>query len=439
MALKINGNYIYKRGKWYHYKRRVPALYRSSLGKDSIRCQLNTDSELVAKERAHEVTRTVDEFLSNLDKAPVDVQTAFKNEIDKLKFRGFKYKPYAEVIAETTSTEFANRLVAAHKADTLREANMVMGITKQPQLLVSNTLKYVEEHHRIALADKNPDQLRRWKNPKIKAINNFIIVNGDKSVEEINREDILEFKRWWVDRILDEKLTANSANKDFSHLSNALRITSDNLLLKIPVSDIFSNIRLAENDEEERRPFPTDHIENVLLKHDYNTHAECKFLIFAMADTGCRPSELTGLDPSAGEIRLDTTIPYIKIQKNKHRTLKTPQSRREIPLVGAALHAFKELAVINAHRGGGFDKYFANSTGLSATVNKYLQENDLRYSDKTTLYSLRHSLEDRLQATELPEKVHCSIFGHKYNRERYGDGPTLGQKKKWLDKIAFNV
>ena len=44
-------------------------------------------------------------------------------------------------------------------------------------------------------------------------------------------------------------------------------------------------------------------------------------LVFAAADTGCGVSELTGLDPTLGEIILNAPIPYIHIKANKHRVL----------------------------------------------------------------------------------------------------------------------
>ncbi|MGH8547857.1 MAG: hypothetical protein ACRERU_04540 [Methylococcales bacterium] len=47
-----------------------------------------------------------------------------------------------------------------------------------------------------------------------------------------------------------------------------------------------------------------------------------------MADTGARPSELVGLNPESGDIRQDTTIPYIDIRRDKKKELKTPPSKR---------------------------------------------------------------------------------------------------------------
>jgi hypothetical protein len=69
-------------------------------------------------------------------------------------------------------------------------------------------------------------------------------------------------------------------------------------------------------------------------------------------------------------ILLDAEIPYVKILPEGRR-LKTEDSQREIPLIGAALAAMKL-------RPQGFPRYRDKGSSLSATVNKYLLQNGLR-------------------------------------------------------------
>lgn len=104
----------------------------------------------------------------------------------------------------------------------------------------------------------------------------------------------------------------------------------------------------------------------------------------------------------------------------------------EETLVGASLYAFREL-------GNGFDRYYSKPDQLSANLNKYLRDHDLLPSENHTVYSLRHSFEDRLTAVEPPDKVQAALMGHRYDRPRYGDGPSLKQKLKWLQKITLDV
>lgn len=151
-----------------------------------------------------------------------------------------------------------------------------------------------------------------------------------------------------------------------------------------------------------------------------------------MADTGARPSELVGLNSENGDICLNAKIPYIHIRPGQKKELKTQQSERQIPLVGSSLMAFQNMP-------NGFQRYYRNSDLLSNTLNKYLRESDLLPTPEHCVYSLRHSFEDRLTYVEPPEKVQAALMGHKYSRPRYGDGPSLEQKKNWLEKIALKV
>jgi hypothetical protein len=69
--------------------------------------------------------------------------------------------------------------------------------------------------------------------------------------------------------------------------------------------------------------------------------------------------------------------------------LKTADSQREIPFVGATLAAMKK-------RSEGFPRYSQKSSNQSAALNKYLLENGRRPIKEHAVYSLRDSINDRL-------------------------------------------
>ena len=85
----------------------------------------------------------------------------------------------------------------------------------------------------------------------------------------------------------------------------------------------------------------------------------------------------------------------------------------------------------------GFPRYQTSSASLSATVNKFLRENGLMESDDHTLYSLRHSFEDRMLAAGIDDRIRRDLFGHRLSRERYGDGAELEHQQKLLQATAF--
>lgn len=438
MAHKTKSTYLIIRGKWYHYKRRVPSDCRDFFPHEYVQAPLNTDSESIAKNRSKEFSEMLEDYWCECLNEGADMTLErFNKSVKLLRLRGFKYRPYPEVITGS-STDFANRVLSANVSPALKDKKIIMGVTKKPDVLIADMFEGIYKHALFSLVGKTDNEIRKWKNPRKKAIINFNTVIGNKSIEAVTRTDILDFRSWWVDRIIHEGLTANSANKDFGYIKKAMRVTSDNNMSDLNIEGLFKDITLKEDIKKQRHPFPISHIENVLFTHKYkNLSEELRLFIFAMADTGCRVSELTGLDESSGDVVLNAEVPHIKIRKNKFRGIKNKPSERDIPLVGSSLYAFQELARIN--NGAGFKEYLGRADALSAALNKYMAHNNLLYKENTTLYSLRHSFEDRLQSVEPPEKLHCSIFGHKYDREKYGDGPNLEQKQEYMQKIAFNI
>jgi integrase len=154
---------------------------------------------------------------------------------------------------------------------------------------------------------------------------------------------------------------------------------------------------------------------------------EARALIYIMADTGARVVEVTGL--MADDIRLDAPIPYIHIRSNKRGGLKTGDSDRQIPLVGAALYGAKMIPK-------GMERY-TNADSVSTLINKYLRHHDLSTSEGQSLYSLRHTFKDRLRDAQAPEEIIDNLMGHRSRGPKYGRGHILETKREWLQKIAF--
>ena len=70
-------------------------------------------------------------------------------------------------------------------------------------------------------------------------------------------------------------------------------------------------------------------------------------------------------------------------------------------------------------------------------MNKFMRENGMKEKDNTTLYSLRHSFEDRLIAADIADRVRSDLFGHGIQRERYGDGGGDEVRYRAIQKIAL--
>ncbi|MEW8332978.1 MAG: site-specific integrase, partial [Candidatus Thiodiazotropha sp.] len=187
------------------------------------------------------------------------------------------------------------------------------------------------------------------------------------ALNKVTRTDILQYRQWWLERIQNEGIAAATVNKNIMYARDVLQAVALAHEIETDFDILFAKIRLKEL-EQSRPPFEASYVQEVLLSPDRlsGLNPEAQLLVFAMADTGARESELIGLREE--DIFLDEEIPHIWIRPQKNRSLKTVTSERKIPLVGSSLCAFKQLP-------SGFVHY-SNADTISTTINKYMREND---------------------------------------------------------------
>ncbi len=260
----------------------------------------------------------------------------------------------------------------------------------------------------------------------MRAVAQFVQVVGDKPVADLGHADAIEYSEWWRARVVDDEVTAKTANKDMGQLSRMLKDMSIRRRLSLP--DIFKGLHLRGESDKSRLPYDPGFIQTRFLAGALaGLNEDARFVLYVMIETGLRPSEIVNLrEPT---IILNAAVPHVRVMADGRR-LKTEDSEREIPLVGVALKAM-------TLRPKGFPKYRDNATTLSATVNKFMSENGLRPTRDHSVYSLRHSFRDRLVAVETPDSLIDSLMGHKTYKPKYGKGPSLELKLKFLEQTAF--
>ena len=291
----------------------------------------------------------------------------------------------------------------------------LLGTAQKPAITVEAALDLYWSLAREKVLGKSEDQLRRWRNPRIKAVRNFVAVAGNKALDAISRDDLLDFRQQWLERIEAGEVTPNTANKDLIHLGDILKTVNNMKRLGIDLP--LGELSFREGEKRTRPPFSVDWIRTRILAPGAldGLNEEARALVIGMINTGYRPSEGAAL--SRQTIRLDHNIPHISIEPDG-RQLKTPYARRLIPLTGVSLEVFRAFP-------DGFPRYRNNSSGLSGAVNKYFEENGLRETPEHSLYSLRHAFEDRMLAAGIDDRIRRDLFGHALDRERYGKGATL--------------
>lgn len=422
---------LHVRGSTYWLKRRVPRRYASVERRDTVWVSLKTDSRHHAEQKAAIVW---DEFLASWEARLAGDAPEADRRYDAARhladLRGFQYLP-AAAVAQLPVSELLERVEAVQRPDGTpdrREARAVLGGVAEVPITVSRALELYWQLADDRLRGKSADQARRWRNPRIKAVRNFTNVVGDKPLGEISGDDMIAFRSWWLDRMQEANLSANSANKDLVHLGDVLKTVNEmkRLGLDLPLSGYM----LKEGEATTRPPFGTDWIRERLLAPGAldGLNAEARAIVLGMVNTGYRPSEGAALTPD--DIRLDAEVPHIRIEPGRDRQLKTVQSRRAIPLVGVSLDAFQAFPA-------GFPRYRESSASLSGLVNKVLRHRGLLESPRHSLYSLRHSFEDRLLEAGVDERIRRDLMGHSLGRQRYGDGGSLAYRRDVLARIAL--
>ena len=421
-------NSILLRSKTDYLKRRVPARFSDIETRKLVWISLGTDSLTEAENKAIDVWKEqVAGWDAKLAGKHEKADEHFAAVVKLAELKGYKYLPVIST-SELPESERLNRIEAitlrGGKLD-LEEAYALIGSLHQQGLTISKALEEFWELARDEQINKSEDQKRKWRNPRIKAISNFIDLIGDKELSEITREDALEFRGWWMDRVEYEGLTPNSANKDLGGIKKILETVSKKkgLGLELP----FYELRLQDHEQQRRPSFSDEWIRDQLLAtgalDGLNLEARAVFLV--MINTGARLSEISNLLPE--QIFLDHEFPHVDILPIS-RELKSKNARRKLPLVGCSLNAMKTCPE-------GFPRY-RDTSSISAVINKYLRENDLKETPQHVIYSLRHSFEDRLRKAKVDERLRSRLFGHSYYREEYGE-PSLEELTEAVRKVAF--
>lgn len=422
-----------RRGEHYYLRKRVPSRYAPIDSRTFVQVSLFTDSLDIARRKAAEVwAEMIEAWEAKLDGAEAEGEARLAAARNLAHRRGYRYLAASEV-AKLPDEEFLRRLkstaLPGDRID-MKEADAALGLAPKSQVTVQSALT---DFYVVAAEDlkgKNADQIRRWKNPRIKVTAEFLEVIGNKPLAEITTEDMFAYRKWWVDRVLEDEVKADTANKNMTHLLGMWRRVARSKGLKLPFSTDGLMLKSDKSKEDARPPFSTDWIRSRLLKDGAldGLNTEARLILIGMINTGYRPSEGAGI--VAENIRLDADIPHIVIRPNQNRSIKNTHSIRSIPLLGVSLEAFRQAP-------DGFPRYAENSASLSATVNKFLRENKLTETDDHTMYSLRHSFEDRMLTAGIDERIRRDMMGHALDRERYGSGGDLPFLRDQLLKVAI--
>jgi len=428
-------DFLTRRNGTWHFVRRVPVEFAPLDPRGVIRhsTKVRVSSDRTGRRAARVADKLNEELESFWQELADQHSRRANNGYDAARRRarslGFEYLDNSQLLTLPSEKQF-ERLYTLFQKGLVQEPSAraaLLGTEKRPAFMLSKLFVEYEAAIKDETKDFSPNQLRVWRNGRMRAVKSFVKVIGDKPVTEVTADDGIDYCEWWRQRVVSGDTNAKTANKAIGQLSRMLKEMNIRRRLNLP--EVFKGLRLRNEVERSRSPFDPEFIQDELLAvgalNELNEDA--RYVLYVVAETGLRLSEAVNLQRHT--IHLDADIPYIEVLPDG-RVLKTEDSQREIPLVGVALEALKL-------RPDGFPRYRDKSSNLSATVNKFLSERGLRPTKEHTVYSLRHSFKDRLIAAEAPDSLIDSLMGHRTGKPKYGKGPPLELKLKFLASIAF--
>lgn len=250
----------------------------------------------------------------------------------------------------------------------------------------------------------------------------------DKPINQYTSQDAANLRNFLIEKGLglgSVKKTISTIKTIFNFYTSEHGITSSNP---------FTGIYIPTAIIEKRQPIlGADLIK--LQKICIGMNDEIRLLIAILSDTGMRLAEAAGLLTT--DIYLESDIPHIKVIPHPHRPLKTQSSEREIPLVGTALIAARNLCE-QCTAGYLFPTYNqnqqTNSNSASSVTNRWMKKN---VSDRYVIHGLRHGMRDRLRAVNTPPEIIDQIGGWSKGTvgSNYGNGYQLKQLHSWMSKL----
>jgi len=282
----------------------------------------------------------------------------------------------------------------------------------------------------LYLKVKGQNKSKSFQQSCDRAADQFIKYAGDNQLDRYARSDANGLR----DKLMKQGLAPQSVKRMFSILRTIFNLAINEHTLPCP--NIFTSIEFGVLKAVQKRlPVPDDNIRSIQLECQRVDDAN-RWLIALISDTGMRLSEALGL--SVNDIILNGDTPHINLVEHKWRPLKTTNSIRRIPLVGASLWAAERI-VSQTLGGKAFPQYTTDieckGNSASAALNKWLRPHLPKHC---VIHSFRHSLRDRLRAVQCPSDIIDAIGGWSGNKttgQSYGQGYPLDVLSEWMGRI----
>lgn len=244
----------------------------------------------------------------------------------------------------------------------------------------------------------------------------FKTLTNGKTLKDCDRDD----GRKLVAHFEGAGLKSATIEKKIAWLNAACNLAIKDGKLKL---NPFAAIAPKRDDKLRRLPLSDADIK--LCKRNLDKLGESDQLLFRLlASTGMRISEAFEIDCEEKE----RGVRFVTVGH------KTEESLRRVPFPAAVLPYLPKVV-----KGPLFPRNRKDpADAASKHLNRFLDDIGIIDPAKV-VHSLRHRAQDRLRAFECPQDIRWALLGHEEVTVAagYGEGFSVPQLKRWIDKIGF--
>lgn len=187
--------HLLKRNGKYYYNRRVPDYLNDIDDRNFVRVSLKTDSRDIAVKRCAAFNQNIENYWQEcIETGSKHNTNRFQKVVKLARLLGFSYVPVSQ-LSRAPMAEIANRLNIANQVKHKQlHVEAIMGGVDTPSFTLTQGLEKYWELTKDLIVSKSPNQVRKWKNPRVKAIRNLGNLIGDKDYKNLTCDDTFKLR-----------------------------------------------------------------------------------------------------------------------------------------------------------------------------------------------------------------------------------------------------
>jgi hypothetical protein len=453
--------YLIEQNGWWHYRRRVP-LHMAELDtahkrfvKAATKIKVENDPNGVAAAKAVVIINNETEtyWRDLVAGRNADARRRYRLGVKRAQQLGFAYATHQEVANDPRIDVLLHRVETLIKIgidDPINQDALLGGTMRASAVLLSQLVDQYMQLPKVmfsnksgGLLGKSEKQIAVFRKHREKAVELLIAQIGDKDILAITVADANKFTDWYTNHVRVSQIGTDGPRKHIDVIRKMIRSICERD--RLTYQDAWAQNPFPRHDGQ-RNAFSIAFVKDTILAPgalDGMKRAD-RDLLYVLADTGARLSEICNLRKPFIHVGPKDNIPHIRIRP-VGRQLKSKNAARDVPLIGVALEAMRRNA-------DGWPQYRDNASAASKEINRWIKtllpadveitDSDDENKEGTCLYGLRHAFKDRLRAIRAEDEMKVALMGHDVGvtgkTPDYGRGFSIEAKFEVMSQIDFS-